>query len=151
MALANNISEWKYGSINTEFTTPSKETISEEYDQLEQVPPAPGDSLGQHDAMVKQGLCEKAVKKKNQSKNRYCNLYPFDKYIFNFEDPDQYINASWVKILPWFPTKRLKIFCIYLRKNNIDELSYLLDLLQQWHPWNQMEKILQTQDLIFGK
>ena len=51
MALANNISEWKYGSINTEFTTPSKETISEEYDQLEQVPPAPGDSLGQHNAM----------------------------------------------------------------------------------------------------
>ena len=105
MALANNISEWKYGSINTEFTTPSKETISEEYDQLEQVPPAPGDSLCQHDAMVKQGLCEKAAKKKNQSKNRYCNLYPFDKYIFNFEDPDQYINASYVKILPWFPDK----------------------------------------------
>ena len=106
MALANNISEWKYGSINTEYKTPSKETISEEYDQLEQVPPAPGDSLCQHDAMVKQGLCEKAVKKKNQSKNRYCNLHPFDKYVFNFEDPDQYINASWVKILPWFPNKR---------------------------------------------
>ena len=136
---------------NTEFKMPSKETILEEYDQLEQVPPAAGDSWGQHDAMVKQGLCEKAAKKINQSKNRYCNLYPFDKYIFNFEDPDQYINASWVKILPWFPTKRLKIFCIYLRKNNIDEFSYLLDLLQQWHPWNQMEKILQTQDLIFGK
>ena len=106
MALANNISEWKYGGINTDYKTPSKETISEEYDQLEQVPPAPGDSLGQHNAMVKQGLCEKAEKKKNQSKNRYCNLHPFDKYVFNFKDPDQYINASWVKILPWFPNKR---------------------------------------------
>ena len=90
----------------TEFEMPSKETISEEYDLLEQVPPAPGDSWGQHDAMVEQGLCKKAAKKKNQSKNRYCNLYPLDKYIVNLEDPDQYINASWVKILPWFPNKR---------------------------------------------
>ena len=118
MASENNTtSEWQYGHINTEFKIPSEETIGEEYDQLEQVPPAPGDSWGQHDAMVKQGLCKKAAKKKNQSKNRYCNLYPLDKCIVNLEDPDQYINASWVKILPWFPNKRYFFFLIFERKN----------------------------------
>ena len=104
MALANNISEWKYGSINTEFTTPSKETISEEYDQLEQVPPAPGNPRDQHDAMVNQELCQKACQ--NPKKNRYCNLFPFDAHIVHLEDPNQYINASWVTLLPWHPHKR---------------------------------------------
>ena len=42
--------------------------IEEEYDALEQVPPAPGSSWDQHAKMVKHGLCEEACK--NEPKNR---------------------------------------------------------------------------------
>merc|ERR1712062_759146 len=68
---------------------------------LEQVPPAPGNARGQHDAMVNQGLCQIACQ--NPKKNRYCNLFPFDEHIVELEDPNQYINASWVTLLPWHP------------------------------------------------
>ena len=43
--------------------------IEEEYDDLEQVPPAPGSSWDQHATMVEQGLCKDACK--NEHKNRY--------------------------------------------------------------------------------
>lgn len=72
--------------------------IDKEYKELEQVPPAPGNSWGQHDAMVNQGLCQKACK--NPRKNRYCNLFPFDAHLVNLDDPDRYINASWVSLDP---------------------------------------------------
>ena len=42
--------------------------IVEEYKELEQVPPAPGNACGQHDAMVSLGLCEAA--RKHEAKNR---------------------------------------------------------------------------------
>ena len=42
--------------------------IEEEYDALEQVPPAPGSSWDQHATMVEQGLCKEACK--NEHKNR---------------------------------------------------------------------------------
>ena len=82
-----------------------EETLSKEYHEVEQIPPTPGDSWGQHDAMVSLGLCNQAVK--NERKNRYCNLFPFDKHIVGFEDdPDYYINASWMQVLPWLPDRR---------------------------------------------
>ena len=82
-----------------------EETLSKEYHEVEQIPPTPGDSWGQHDAMVYLGLCNQAVK--NERKNRYCNLFPFDKHIVGFEDdPDYYINASWMQVLPWLPDRR---------------------------------------------
>ena len=43
--------------------------ILEEYEQLEQVPPAPGKAWEQHDAMVRLGLCEAA--RRHEVKNRY--------------------------------------------------------------------------------
>ena len=79
-------------------------SIQREYEEVEQVPPAPGQSWEQHDTMVNQGLCKKACR--NERKNRYCNLFPFDETIVNLEDPNQYINASWVRLLPWHPNKR---------------------------------------------
>ena len=42
--------------------------ILEEYEELEQVPPAPGNAWAQHDAMVRLGLCEAA--RKHEVKNR---------------------------------------------------------------------------------
>jgi protein tyrosine phosphatase len=78
--------------------------IDSEYDELEQVPPAPGQSWDQHDAMVSSGLCKKACK--NPQKNRYRNLYPYDKSIVSLQDPEQYINASWVSVLPWHPERK---------------------------------------------
>ena len=71
-------------------------SLQDEYIQLEQVPPAPGDSWGQHDAMVKNGLCKKACE--NAIKNRYSNLYPFDETIVKINDGKNYINASWMKL-----------------------------------------------------
>ena len=68
---------------------------------VEQVPPAPGDAWAQHDAMVKNGLCKKA--RRNPKKNRYCNLFPFDENIVHLDNPNQYINASWMTVLPWLP------------------------------------------------
>jgi protein tyrosine phosphatase len=78
-----------------------------EYDVLEQVPPVPGQPWEQHDAMVAQGLCNKASH--NPRKNRYCNLFPYDKSIVTLQDPEKYINASWVKILPWHPERKFII------------------------------------------
>ena len=50
-------------------TKRQKETeIVEEYKELEQVPPAPGNAWGQHDAMVSHGLCEAA--RSHEAKNR---------------------------------------------------------------------------------
>ena len=40
------------------------------------------------------------------SLQRYCNLFPFDENIVSLENPDHYINASWMKILPWLPDRK---------------------------------------------
>ena len=79
------------------------EEIVKEYSKVEQVPPAPGDSWAQHDTMISKKLCKKACKFKK--KNRYSNLFPFDKSIVNFDSKDHYINASWMKLLPWLPNQ----------------------------------------------
>jgi protein tyrosine phosphatase len=80
-------------------TTEKLGSLSQEYNQLEQVGPAPGNSWGQHDAMVASNLCQAADT--YPFMNRYSNLYPFDKNRFVLDtkegQPD-YINASWVKI-----------------------------------------------------
>ena len=91
--------------------------LAKEYHEVEQVPPKPGDSWGQHDAMVSLGLCNKAVK--NERKNRYCNLFPFDKNIVNVEsDPDFYINASWMQVLPWLPDRRFIVTMAPMHPNS---------------------------------
>ena len=41
------------------------------------------------------GLCKRA--KKNEHKNRYCNLFPFDKNLVHLEE-NEYVNASWIKL-----------------------------------------------------
>jgi len=46
-----------------------EESIREEYENLEQVPPAPGQPNNQHDTMVRMGLCQEACK--FPYKNRY--------------------------------------------------------------------------------
>eukprot|EP00088_Acartia_fossae_P005618 TRINITY_DN1253_c0_g1_i12.p1 TRINITY_DN1253_c0_g1~~TRINITY_DN1253_c0_g1_i12.p1 ORF type:complete len:354 (-),score=33.41 TRINITY_DN1253_c0_g1_i12:29-1042(-) len=73
-------------------------SLKAEYFQLEQVGPAPGDSWGQHDAMVHAGLCNTAVK--YPFMNRYSNLYPFEqnRFVLDTQDECDYINASWIKI-----------------------------------------------------
>ena len=52
----------------TEMKRQQETEIVEEYKELEQVPPAPGNVQGQHDAMVSLGLCE--VSRKHEAKNR---------------------------------------------------------------------------------
>ena len=42
------------------------------------------------------GLCKKAVK--NEIKNRYCNLFPFDQNLVHLEKEEEYINASWIEL-----------------------------------------------------
>jgi len=81
-----------------ELTTKKLGLLSQEYDQLELVGPAPGNSWGQHDAMVAMKLCQAA--EQYPYMNRYSNLYPFDESRFVLETKDQpdYINASWIKI-----------------------------------------------------
>ena len=106
----------------------SKNSIDDEYNKLEQVPPAPGDPGMQHDVMVEKGikvriivgfewhnlryqfhfsvfieiinlivgLCKKA--EKNEIKNRYCNLFPFDRNLVSLEKEEDYINASWIEL-----------------------------------------------------
>merc|ERR1712025_173576 len=71
--------------------------MSQEYANLEHVGPAPGRPWDQHDTMVRQGLCQAAVKHKEE--NRYCNLFPFDANRVVLEGDNDYINASWV-VLP---------------------------------------------------
>ena len=61
----------------------------------------------QHNVMVKQGLCKKACQFPNQ--HRYSNMFPFDKNLVNLQGQNKYINASWMKILPWFPDKKFII------------------------------------------
>ena len=34
---------------------------------------------------------------KNEHKNRYCNLFPFDRNLVHLEE-NEYINASWIKL-----------------------------------------------------
>ena len=58
----------------------------------------------QHHIMVNQGLCRKACQFPNQ--HRYSNMYPFDKNLVNLQGQNKYINASWMKALPWFPDKK---------------------------------------------
>ena len=82
--------------IKKDYKAEISKSLQDEYNQLEQVPPAPGDSWGQHDAMVKNGLCKKACQ--NAIKNRYSNLYPFDETIVKIKDGKKYINASWMKL-----------------------------------------------------
>jgi len=80
-------------------TTDKLDALAPEYHQLEQVGPAPGNSWGQHDAMVAGNLCQAADKYPYM--NRYSNLYPYDVNRFVLEtknkEPD-YINASWIKL-----------------------------------------------------
>ena len=96
--------------------------LEKEYNEIEQVPPAPGNSWGQHDTMVAHGLCKKACQ--HPRKNRYCNLFPFDENIVQFEDPNQYINASWVKILPWHLNRRYKIRSFFLKFIYTEQLKF---------------------------
>ena len=42
------------------------------------------------------GLCSKAAK--NEIKNRYCNLFPFDRNLVHLEKDEEYINASWIEL-----------------------------------------------------
>ena len=82
--------------LEATLTKLSKEQLlNEEYEELEAVPPAPGDPWGQHDAMVKNKLCVKA--QNNRLKNRYCNLFPFDENVVELPG-DDYINASWIEL-----------------------------------------------------
>merc|ERR1712001_355150 len=69
--------------------------VLNEYHELENVPPAPGQPNKQHDAMVQGGLCKGATK--NEHKNRYCNLFPFDRNLVHLEEKE-YVNASWIKL-----------------------------------------------------
>ncbi len=85
-----------------------KKSLPQEYEELEQVGPAPGDSWEQHPTMVAQGLCKKACD--NERKNRYCNLFPFDSNLVHFDDePDFYVNASWVNVTPEDKEKKFMI------------------------------------------
>lgn len=68
--------------------------LQQEYEELEQVPPAPGQPGRQHSTMIKQKLCLYSCQ--NELKNRYSNLYPYDKHIFQFAKQKYYINASWI-------------------------------------------------------
>ena len=70
--------------------------LSREYSQLEHVGPAPGSPWDQHDSMVRQGLCQAAVKHKEE--NRYCNLFAYDANRVVLEGENDYINASWVTL-----------------------------------------------------
>jgi len=70
--------------------------LSSEYDDLEQVGPSPGRPGGQHDSMVRMGLCQAAVNHKEE--NRYCNLFPFDENRVILGGDNDYINASWVSV-----------------------------------------------------
>ena len=74
--------------------------IQSEYDNLKSS--VPTNPHYQHDQMVSLGLCQKACKFPRQ--NRYCNLFPFDTNIVHLSE-NQYINASWMKILPWHPNR----------------------------------------------
>ena len=47
------------------------------------VPPA-FDHYLQHEEMVKEGLCK--VAEKNKYKNRYCNLFPFDRNLVQLKE-----------------------------------------------------------------
>ena len=76
------------------------EEVENEYDELEQVPPAPGRPEYQHEKMIKKKLCQRACA--NETKNRYSNLYPFDKNIYKFHNKDLYINGSWIDIKAGF-------------------------------------------------
>ena len=72
-----------------------EQILEDEYENLEQVPPAPGRPHEQHDQMVKQGLCKAAEDHVNW--NRYCNQYPFDSHLVALKNVD-YINASWIQM-----------------------------------------------------
>ena len=89
---------------NGTFDLDENHILLEEYKEVEQVLPMPGNARAQHDAMVNQGLCQKACR--FPLKNRYCNLFPFDENIVNLQDPNEYINASWMKIVPWLPDRQ---------------------------------------------
>ena len=53
------------------------------------------------------GLCVEAVK--NEVKNRYCNLFPFDRNLVTLEN-GSYINASWIEL----PKGIISVqFCFY--------------------------------------
>ena len=89
---------------NGTFDLDENKILEKEYQEVEQVLPSPGDAWGQHEAMVNQGLCKKACQ--FPLMNRYCNLFPFDENIVNLQNPDHYINASWMKIMPWLPNRK---------------------------------------------
>jgi len=75
----------------------SENSLSSEYEKLEQVGPAPGRPWEQHDTMVKNRLCEAAVQ--HSAENRYCNLFPFDEHRVKLTGlSHDYINASWVSM-----------------------------------------------------
>ena len=89
---------------NGTFDLDENKILEKEYQEVEQVLPTPGDAWGQHEAMVNQGLCKKACQ--FPLMNRYCNLFPFDENIVNLQNSDHYINASWMKIMPWLPDRK---------------------------------------------
>merc|ERR1719369_205742 len=70
--------------------------LLKEYIMLEQVGPTPGNPWDQHDAMVRLGLCQAAVK--HRKENRYCNLFPYDTNRVVLEGEEDYINANWVTL-----------------------------------------------------
>ena len=89
---------------NGTFDLDENKILEKEYQEVEQVLPSPGEAWGQHEAMINQGLCKKACQFPQM--NRYCNLFPFDENIVNLQNPDHYINASWMKIMPWLPNRK---------------------------------------------
>ena len=70
--------------------------LLKEYMALEHVGPSPGNPWDQHDSMVRLGMCQAAVKHKEE--NRYCNLFPYDTNRVVLEGEKDYINASWVSL-----------------------------------------------------
>ena len=60
------------------------------------------------------GLCRKATK--NEIKNRYCNLFPFDRNLVSLEKEEDYINASWIE-LPRGKIYYIKEIVIFVNEN----------------------------------
>ena len=56
---------------------------------LTDVPPA-FDHYLQHEKMIKEGSCR--VAEKNRYKNRYCNLFPFDRNLVQLEERQEFQN-----------------------------------------------------------
>lgn len=70
-------------------------TMQQEYAELEQVSPSPGDPMEAHDTMVTMGLCNAGSADTAMAHNRYYNVVPFDHHRVMLRN-GAYINASWL-------------------------------------------------------